>query len=815
MADMYLYAELLIHIRQLTLYGSLSEGKKFGGPGSTKLLLAPNNKIITAVHEGESARIYLPSKISGTAGVTLPTGKRPEFSARLTLGDTSELEKVVDGREEGIEAPWSAADLDDGCEVSSLGAPAVDASVDKPILKGSPSATRFTPDVLMCEKCSTFLGTVSGDESRNGYRLFKSALSVQRQRYEASVFIGAQLLHLIQNSISRRVVIHAAITVPPPEDKSGQGILAWVFIPDIYYASSQSASNPFFVRAMKVMYKVIDNPLEVLDAPTSAVEELALPAIAYTEFKMSLESSAKILPHSARRFKMGSDEWKVGLVERWEKTPSGRSMVDENLAKIKMEPAPADVKTEMKEGAERPKPTEPPPPPVAHSPSRTARRAQPVAHSPSRAALSSSRTAVLLQPDARHRAASPRAFCAPDEATTPPPAPSTHSIRSIHARPPHPTLESTQAIIQSAAVSASASNHGCIQSPGGPDRARRDCLCLRLLQLSAPAPRCPCVRIPARRLHLRLPRGTPNSTARVLGVRAAAVEAYRRFGHKQLDPDCAQQPNNSLPVCRYPTAYIMSNSPPAERDVEQSAQSGEEQDQMDREQEGAHGSGLGDFEVKEQDRWLPIANGTREAVFSMPSAASSPSSPGAWAPSGPGARTAGRALAASDANIRNFAPVARIMKLALPDNAKIAKEAKECMQECVSEFISFITSEASEKCQQEKRKTVNGEDILFAMTSLGFENYAEALKIYLSKYRETQSTRGENQGRPTSSGGGYQAGAPGSNSAAAASAGTYPAGQSENANSLLSPSHGLDGSDHDTTASYGYPAAVPAMSGEF
>lgn len=35
------------------------------------------------------------------------------------------------------------------------------------------------------------------------------------------------------------------------------------------------------------------------------------------------------------------------------------------------------------------------------------------------------------------------------------------------------------------------------------------------------------------------------------------------------------------------------------------------------------------------------------------------------------------------------------MKLALPENAKIAKEAKECMQECVSEFIPFITSEGS------------------------------------------------------------------------------------------------------------------------
>lgn len=40
----------------------------------------------------------------------------------------------------------------------------------------------------------------------------------------------------------------------------------------------------------------------------------------------------------------------------------------------------------------------------------------------------------------------------------------------------------------------------------------------------------------------------------------------------------------------------------------------------------------------------------------------------------------------------------------------------------------------------EKRKTVNGEDILFAMTSLGFENYAEALKIYLSKYREVSKS---------------------------------------------------------------------------
>jgi len=83
-----------------------------------------------------------------------------------------------------------------------------------------------------------------------------------------------------------------------------------------------------------------------------------------------------------------------------------------------------------------------------------------------------------------------------------------------------------------------------------------------------------------------------------------------------------------------------------------------------------------------------------------------------------------------------IANVSRIMKKAVPANGKIAKDAKECVQECVSEFISFITSEASERCHQEKRKTINGEDILFAMSTLGFDNYVEPLKLYLQKYRE-------------------------------------------------------------------------------
>ncbi|XP_010520133.1 PREDICTED: nuclear transcription factor Y subunit B-1-like isoform X2 [Tarenaya hassleriana] len=91
-----------------------------------------------------------------------------------------------------------------------------------------------------------------------------------------------------------------------------------------------------------------------------------------------------------------------------------------------------------------------------------------------------------------------------------------------------------------------------------------------------------------------------------------------------------------------------------------------------------------------------------------------------------------------------IANISRIMKKALPANSKIAKEAKDTVQECVSEFISFVTTEAllcraSDKCQKEKRKTINGDDLLWAIATLGFENYIEPLRIYLTRYRESET----------------------------------------------------------------------------
>ncbi|KAK9091851.1 hypothetical protein Syun_026762 [Stephania yunnanensis] len=91
-----------------------------------------------------------------------------------------------------------------------------------------------------------------------------------------------------------------------------------------------------------------------------------------------------------------------------------------------------------------------------------------------------------------------------------------------------------------------------------------------------------------------------------------------------------------------------------------------------------------------------------------------------------------------------FMPIAnviRIMRRILPTHAKISDDAKETIQECVSEYISFITSEANDRCQREQRKTITAEDVLWAMGKLGFDDYIHPLTLYLHRYREFEGDR--------------------------------------------------------------------------
>jgi hypothetical protein len=106
MPDIYLYAELLIHIRQLTLHASLQTEKN----EHTKILLSSDKKILTALHEGESASIYLPTQISGTANLTFPLKRRTELSTKLQIEDLHQLQQALDASS-GVEVPWTASAL--------------------------------------------------------------------------------------------------------------------------------------------------------------------------------------------------------------------------------------------------------------------------------------------------------------------------------------------------------------------------------------------------------------------------------------------------------------------------------------------------------------------------------------------------------------------------------------------------------------------------------------------------------------------------------------------------------------------------------
>ena len=93
---------------------------------------------------------------------------------------------------------------------------------------------------------------------------------------------------------------------------------------------------------------------------------------------------------------------------------------------------------------------------------------------------------------------------------------------------------------------------------------------------------------------------------------------------------------------------------------------------------------------------MPAAAGAAPMQTATASVVSAPG--GAPPGAGAGSEAAAGSIAIDDREHDKFLPIAnisRIMKRALPANAKIAKDAKETVQECVSEFISFITSEGA------------------------------------------------------------------------------------------------------------------------
>lgn len=179
---------------------------------------------------------------------------------------------------------------------------------------------------MACPSCKAFLGTLNTSES--SHRLYKSRLQINDQSYSTNIFVGAQLLQLIEHTTSRRVVVYSS---PPREPESSSppppGLLLWIFNPDIYYSASRRHDpEPTVHRALKVFYQEVDNPTKLLDSHQSTLEELAVPKLEYETLHKELLGSKDYMPLSARTFQ----DWQVGLLDRWEENATGLGAMDQN-----------------------------------------------------------------------------------------------------------------------------------------------------------------------------------------------------------------------------------------------------------------------------------------------------------------------------------------------------------------------------------------------------------------------------------------------------------------------------------------------------
>lgn len=117
-----LYAELLLHIRTVTLFASL----RTVHTRETKATLASDGYSITVTHEGESATIRLPIKATGGGDAALSLPAHPpskELSLRLQIEEQegSDLFTGVHAEERKANlVPWDGASLNERKDVNLL-----------------------------------------------------------------------------------------------------------------------------------------------------------------------------------------------------------------------------------------------------------------------------------------------------------------------------------------------------------------------------------------------------------------------------------------------------------------------------------------------------------------------------------------------------------------------------------------------------------------------------------------------------------------------------------------------------------------------
>ena len=106
MSEIYIYAEILAHVKQVSLYASLQSAKN----DETRIEISSDRHTVTVSHDGDTASMFLPTGIGGNAQVSIPAERKLDLSIRLELEDVAGLPSLDELKSQN-EYPWLAEDL--------------------------------------------------------------------------------------------------------------------------------------------------------------------------------------------------------------------------------------------------------------------------------------------------------------------------------------------------------------------------------------------------------------------------------------------------------------------------------------------------------------------------------------------------------------------------------------------------------------------------------------------------------------------------------------------------------------------------------
>lgn len=158
-----------------------------------------------------------------------------------------------------------------------------------------------------------------------------------------------------------------------------------------------------------------------------------------------------------------------------------------------------------------------------------------------------------------------------------------------------------------------------------------------------------------------------------------------------------------------------------------------------------------------------------------------------------------------------IAIIGRLMKEPLPNEMKVTKRAKLCVQECATEFVMFLMSEAADICSESDRHRVTGHDVVEAMRRLGLDDYHDVIAPFLEVLTQSnKSTKASRETKHTKVAATIVAMGGGEAAALASAAGRRKKAERSSSSSSRRRGSGGRGSAAKARATVAEPAAPPA-----